>query len=65
MTENYWGQRGAGVCLPLTRVALLHRIGELDAGTRIMSAGVSGAHHAAAFSAANHTMDLLKTRAPF
>ncbi|WP_406704763.1 molybdopterin synthase catalytic subunit MoaE [Sodalis sp.] len=45
---------------PLTRVALLHRAGE-----RIVFVGVSGAHRAAAFSAAEYIMDLLKTRAPF
>ncbi|AHF77753.1 Molybdopterin biosynthesis protein [Sodalis praecaptivus] len=50
---------------PLTRVALLHRVGELGAGERIVFVGVSGAHRAAAFSAAEYMMDLLKTRAPF
>lgn len=50
---------------PLTRVALLHRVGRLGAGERIVFVGVSGAHRAAAFSAAEYMMDLLKTRAPF
>lgn len=50
---------------PLTRVALLHRVGELGAGERIVFVGVNGAHRAAAFSAAEYMIDLLKTRAPF
>ncbi|MBT9433393.1 molybdopterin synthase catalytic subunit MoaE [Candidatus Sodalis endolongispinus] len=50
---------------PLTRIALLHRVGELGAGERIVFVGVSGAHRAAAFSAAEYMMDILKTLAPF
>ncbi|QWA12633.1 molybdopterin synthase catalytic subunit MoaE [Sodalis ligni] len=50
---------------PLQRVTVIHRVGELRAGDRIVLVGVSGAHRGAAFDAAQFIMDYLKTRAPF
>ncbi|UYU33058.1 molybdopterin synthase catalytic subunit MoaE [Siccibacter colletis] len=50
---------------PLTRVTLIHRIGELKTGEEIVFVGVTGAHRGAAFDAAEFMMDYLKTRAPF
>jgi len=50
---------------PLQRVTVIHRVGELFPGDEIVMVGVSGAHRAAAFSAAEFIMDYLKTRAPF
>lgn len=50
---------------PLQRVTLIHRVGELFPGDEIVMVGVTGAHRAAAFAAAEFMMDYLKTRAPF
>ncbi|MGV7094015.1 molybdopterin synthase catalytic subunit MoaE [Siccibacter turicensis] len=50
---------------PLTRVTLIHRVGELKSGEEIVFVGVTGAHRSAAFEAAEFMMDYLKTRAPF
>lgn len=50
---------------PLTRVAVLHRVGELGSGQQIVFVGVSAAHRGAAFDGAEFIMDYLKTRAPF
>lgn len=50
---------------PMQRVTVIHRIGELFPGDEIVLVGVSGAHRAAAFAAAEFIMDQLKTRAPF
>lgn len=50
---------------PLTRVTLIHRVGELKSGEEIVFVGVTGAHRGAAFEAAEFMMDYLKTRAPF
>jgi molybdopterin synthase catalytic subunit len=50
---------------PLLGVTVIHRIGRLAPGERIVFVGVAGAHRAAAFEAAQFLMDYLKTRAPF
>lgn len=50
---------------PMQRVTVIHRIGELFPGDKIVLVGVSGAHRGAAFAAAEFIMDQLKTRAPF
>ncbi|MCX8957271.1 molybdopterin synthase catalytic subunit MoaE [Erwinia psidii] len=50
---------------PVRRVTVQHRTGELYPGEAIVLVGVSGAHRAAAFAAAEFIMDHLKTRAPF
>jgi len=50
---------------PLLGVTVIHRIGKLLPGARIVLVAVASAHRASAFEAANFLMDYLKTRAPF
>ena len=50
---------------PLLDVLIIHRVGELALGDRIVLVGVSSAHRGAAFEACEFIMDYLKTRAPF
>ena len=50
---------------PLLGVRVIHRIGELTPGERIVFVGVASAHRQAAFEAASFLMDYLKTGAPF
>ena len=50
---------------PLTGVTIIHRIGRLELGARIVLVATSSSHRQAAFSAAEFLMDYLKTRAPF
>lgn len=47
------------------RIRIIHRTGELHTGDEIVFVGVSSAHRADAFAAAQFIMDYLKTRAPF
>ena len=49
----------------LLGVRVIHRIGQLYPGDRIVFVGVSSAHRKEAFSACEFIMDFLKTRAPF
>lgn len=49
----------------LTGVLIIHRIGRLLPGERIMMVGAASHHRAAAFEAAAFLMDYLKIRAPF
>ena len=44
---------------------IVHRVGELKPGDRIVLVAVTGAHRGDAFSACEFIMDYLKTRAPF
>jgi molybdopterin synthase catalytic subunit len=44
---------------------VIHRIGALHPGDRIVLVGVSSAHRGEAFAACEFIMDFLKTRAPF
>jgi len=44
---------------------LVHRVGPLEPGDRIVLVGVISAHRGAAFAACEFIMDYLKTRAPF
>jgi molybdopterin synthase catalytic subunit len=44
---------------------VIHRVGALAPGDRIVLVGVSSAHRGAAFEACEFIMDYLKTRAPF
>ncbi len=44
---------------------VIHRVGALKPGDRIVLVGVSSAHRGDAFSACEFIMDYLKTRAPF
>lgn len=50
---------------PLTGATIIHRVGRLAAGERIMMVATASRHRAAAFEAAEFLMDYLKTRAPF
>ena len=50
---------------PLTGVTIVHRIGRLEPGTRIVLVATASSHRQAAFAAAEFLMDYLKTRAPF
>jgi molybdopterin synthase catalytic subunit len=46
-------------------VRVIHRVGRLLPGARIVFVGVSSSHRGAAFAACEFIMDYLKTRAPF
>lgn len=50
---------------PLQKVSIIHRVGILAAGDRIVFVGVSSQHRHDAFAAAEFIMDMLKTEAPF
>ena len=50
---------------PLLGVRVVHRVGRLTPGARIVFVGTASAHRQAAFEAAEFLMDYLKTRAPF
>lgn len=49
----------------LRRVRIIHRVGRLLPGDRIVFVGVSSSHRHDAFAACEFIMDYLKTRAPF
>ncbi len=49
----------------LDEVTVVHRVGELKAGERIVLVVTAAAHRRAAFEAAEFLMDYLKTKAPF
>ena len=55
----------AGERWPLLAAAVVHRVGDLAPGERIVWVGVSSVHRGAAFNACEFIMDYLKTRAPF
>lgn len=50
---------------PLLGVRIVHRIGRLLPGERIVFVGVASSHRQAAFDACAFIMDYLKTQAPF
>jgi molybdopterin synthase catalytic subunit len=50
---------------PLAGVRIIHRIGRLGPGERIVLVITASAHRQSAFEAAEFLMDYLKTRAPF
>ena len=50
---------------PLSGATIIHRVGRLLPGERIMMVAAASAHRQAAFEAAEFLMDYLKTRAPF
>ena len=50
---------------PLQACLIVHRVGALAPGERIMMVATASAHRAAAFAAAEFLMDYLKSRAPF
>jgi len=49
---------------PIMAAAIIHRVGRLCPGDRIVLVAVASAHRRAAFEAAEFLMDYLKTRAP-
>lgn len=49
----------------LTAVRVVHRVGRLEVGDRIVFVAVASAHRGEAFAACEFIMDYLKTRAPF
>lgn len=49
----------------LSAVTVVHRIGELEPGERIVLVVTAAAHRRAAFEAGEFLMDYLKTKAPF
>ncbi|MCX2976533.1 molybdopterin synthase catalytic subunit MoaE [Candidatus Marimicrobium litorale] len=67
MTERSIEQilQQAGTRWPLLCASVVHRVGTLSPGDRIVWVGISAAHREAAFSACEFVMDYLKTRAPF
>jgi molybdopterin synthase catalytic subunit len=50
---------------PLVAVRVIHRVGRLVPGDRIVLVAVSSSHRQAAFAGCEFIMDYLKTRAPF
>lgn len=55
----------AGKRWPLEGITIIHRIGRLEVGERIVLVAVAASHRGAAFSACEFLMDYLKTQAPF
>jgi len=49
----------------LLDIVVIHRVGSLKPGDRIVMVGVASAHRGDAFEACEFIMDYLKTRAPF
>ena len=60
-----------GICIEaqsrwdLLETLVIHRVGRLSPGDRIVLVGVSSAHRGEAFAACEFIMDYLKTQAPF
>jgi molybdopterin synthase catalytic subunit len=50
---------------PLSGVTVIHRVGRLAPGARIVLVAVAASHRQAAFQACEFLMDYLKTHAPF
>jgi molybdopterin synthase catalytic subunit len=50
---------------PLTGITVIHRVGSLKPGDRIVLVAVASRHRHAAFQACEFLMDFLKTKAPF
>ncbi len=67
MTEKSLAEIVAEAChrWNLRRVRVIHRVGRLLPGERIVFVGVSSSHRRDAFAACEFVMDYLKTRAPF
>ena len=55
----------AGHRWSLAAVRVIHRVGQMYPGDRIVFVGVNSAHRREAFEACEFIMDYLKTRAPF
>ncbi len=67
MTEKALAQIVKEACTrwPLAAVTVIHRVGPLRLGERIVFVGCASSHRAAAFAACEFLIDYLKTRAPF
>ena len=67
MTERALGEivAQARARWSLLAVRVIHRVGRLVPGDRIVFVGVAAAHRGEAFAACEFIMDYLKTRAPF
>src|SRR6201996_503001 len=67
MTEAEIGRlvAEAGTRWPLTGVTVVHRVGALKPGDRIVLVAAASQHRQAAFQACEFVMDFLKTHAPF
>ena len=67
MTENSITEilRQAADRWPLLAASVVHRVGKLGPGDRIVWVGVTSSHREAAFNGCEFIMDYLKTRAPF
>jgi molybdopterin synthase catalytic subunit len=50
---------------PLSAVTIIHRVGEMVPGDRIVFVGTASAHRAAALESCAYLIDRLKTEAPF
>lgn len=50
---------------PLLATRIVHRVGDMKPGERIVLVVTASAHRSAAFEAAEFLMDYLKTKAPF
>jgi molybdopterin synthase catalytic subunit len=50
---------------PLLGIRIVHRVGRLKTGERIVFCAAASSHRKSAFEAAEFLMDYLKTRAPF
>jgi molybdopterin synthase catalytic subunit len=50
---------------PLLGMTIIHRIGRLTPGEKIVLVAVAASHRSAAFQACEFLMDYLKTKAPF
>ncbi|MBI1208098.1 MAG: molybdenum cofactor biosynthesis protein MoaE [Azospirillum sp.] len=67
MTERQLGELEAEANRrwPLDATLIIHRVGRLEPGDRIVLVAVASAHRDAAFDACRFLIDWLKTRAPF
>jgi molybdopterin synthase catalytic subunit len=50
---------------PLLGITIIHRVGRLTPGEKIVFVAVAASHRGAAFQACEFLMDYLKTKAPF
>ena len=67
MTESEIARivKDAAARWPLTGVTIIHRVGRLAPGERIVLVAVASMHRHVAFHACEFLMDFLKTHAPF
>jgi molybdopterin synthase catalytic subunit len=67
MTEKALGEIVEQACTrwPLSRIRVIHRVGQLHISDQIVFVAVSSSHREAAFAACHFIMDFLKNQAPF